>query len=200
MNTLSTFAFFHAAAGPSNLASPLFQVSTFFLFRDLADLSQFIIEPPRSSTIATWRYQNFLSLASLSPLALGGMLKMVYPAVCSWPLFLTISGWTSMLFYSGVINPHVMMRARWGRRGGAKIHDGDESICVGNDRNMNRLVPAKLFDLGDLRNLEYLRIRFATRLSRLSRLCFLLGLVLWKTNNLCTDVTGDVSQIISATD
>lgn len=88
------------------------QVGTFFLFRDLADLSQWVVEPPRSSTISTWRYKNQLSAATLCPLGLGGLLKLAYPAVISWPLFLAISGWTGLLFYSGVINPHFMMRAR----------------------------------------------------------------------------------------
>ena len=45
---------------------------------------------------------------------LGRSPKMAYPAVISWPLFLAISGWTGLLFYSGVINPHFMMRARQG--------------------------------------------------------------------------------------
>ncbi|CAJ1383837.1 unnamed protein product [Effrenium voratum] len=88
------------------------QVSTFFIFRDLADLSQMIVEPPRSSTIATWRYRNLYSAATLCPLGLGGLLKLAYPAVCSWPLFSAMSVWTGVLFFSGVINPHIMMRAR----------------------------------------------------------------------------------------
>lgn len=45
------------------------------MFRDLADLSQWIVEPPRSSTMATWRSKNLLSVVTLGPIGLGAVFK-----------------------------------------------------------------------------------------------------------------------------
>lgn len=88
------------------------QVSLFYLFRDLADLSQWVVEPPRASTISTWRSQNLYSALTLAPMGLCATLKVCYPHVCSWRMLLAIGGWTGLLYFSSAINPHIMMRAR----------------------------------------------------------------------------------------
>ena len=88
------------------------QVSALLMFRDLADLSQWVVEPPRSSTLSTWRNKNLLSAITLCPLGLGGFLRVAFPTICSWTIFLAITGWTGLLYFSAAINPHIMMRAR----------------------------------------------------------------------------------------
>lgn len=97
------------------------EVSALLMFRDLADLSQWVVEPPRSSTLSTWRNKNLLSAITLCPLGLGGFLRVAFPTICSWTIFLAITGWTGLLYFSAAINPHIMMRARRAKGRGFKF-------------------------------------------------------------------------------
>ncbi|OLQ01048.1 hypothetical protein AK812_SmicGene16208 [Symbiodinium microadriaticum] len=89
-----------AAVATPSWAKPLLwagvatsQVSLFYVFKDLADLSQWVMEPPRASTISTWRSQNLYSALTLVPMGLCTTLKVLYPHVCSWRTLLAIGGW-----------------------------------------------------------------------------------------------------------
>ena len=82
------------------------------LFRDLADVSQWVIQTDRSDVMWTWYNRNGIALVCIIAL---------FSLICMWlkqkdllgaKWLIAIAGITIFLFYSGFINPHLMMRER----------------------------------------------------------------------------------------
>lgn len=108
----------------------------FLIFKDLADISQWVIQGSRETTMAVWYNRVPLALTS-----------MLFAAVASIIWFRTRAGiggkgFTVLLLVffafwtSGIINPHVMMRPRqegavWvGAEEASKYVRADESVIV----------------------------------------------------------------------
>ncbi|MGF1874481.1 DUF3179 domain-containing protein [Photobacterium frigidiphilum] len=90
----------------------LAQICVGFLFKDLADISQWFIQSPRESTMLVW-YNRYL-LAFVGLVAFFAVLYLKYKQrdiINNKPLIF-LSLLFCFNFYSGMINPHIMMRAR----------------------------------------------------------------------------------------
>ena len=84
---------------------------SFRLFRDLADLSQWIVQTPRDKTMWTFYHRHQLAVATggcwliaFGTLGLGGAGVGI--------VFWIITVLAALAFYSGYINPHIMMRSQ----------------------------------------------------------------------------------------
>ena len=84
---------------------------SFRLFRDLADLSQWILQTSRDKTMWTFYHRNALAagaavawVAALLTWWLGG-------AGSSW-VFWIVTVFAAFMYYLGYINPRIMMRAQ----------------------------------------------------------------------------------------
>ncbi len=93
------------------LALAATSVLSFRLFRDLADLSQWIVQTPRDKTMWTFYHRHQLAaaigacwLVALGTWWLGGAGIGV--------VFWIITVLAALAFYSGYINPHIMMRSQ----------------------------------------------------------------------------------------
>ncbi|WP_026971828.1 DUF3179 domain-containing (seleno)protein [Aliagarivorans marinus] len=101
------------------VGSALYAVSAFvslflsgLLFRDLADVSQWVVQTARHTTMRVWYHRHAIAIASLLSFATSiGLLWYNQDTVSIW-LGLSASLLFLLFFYSGYINPHIMMRAR----------------------------------------------------------------------------------------
>ncbi|EEZ00942.1 hypothetical protein VOA_003392 [Vibrio sp. RC586] len=82
------------------------------LFKELADISQWVIQSERHKTMRVWyhrhRYSTVTLLALFSSWAVYASAPNIAPL---WTVLLS-SGAVLFFYYSGYINPHIMMRAR----------------------------------------------------------------------------------------
>jgi len=79
------------------------------LFRDLGDVPQLAIPIPRNQAIASWYKRHSLAALSAAGLAAALLCHMAYGAGGATVLWL-IGGVSALLWFSGYIHPHIMMR------------------------------------------------------------------------------------------
>jgi hypothetical protein len=84
----------------------------FLIFRDLADISQWLIQSSREVTMWVWYNRQLLAVASLGTLLLAWLLWFRNRALCGRKTLIALSGVALFLFYSGYINPHLMFRSQ----------------------------------------------------------------------------------------
>jgi hypothetical protein len=84
---------------------------SFRLFRDLADLSQWIIKTPRNVIMATF-YNRHVWATAFVLLWLLATVIQIKGAAGYWPGYLIISAAALFMTFSGYINPSIMMRAQ----------------------------------------------------------------------------------------
>lgn len=88
------------------------QVLGFLLFKDLADVSQWVVQSPRETTMWVWYHRWAISFFALAAMAITCYLKYRQRNVIGNKAFISLALFFCFTFYSGMINPHIMMRAR----------------------------------------------------------------------------------------
>ncbi len=84
---------------------------SFRLFRDLADLSQWIVQTPRDKTMWTFYHRHQLAAAA-GGLWLVSFLTWLLGGAGLGVIFWVVTVVAAFAFYSGYINPSIMMRAQ----------------------------------------------------------------------------------------
>ena len=104
-----------ASAGARTLFWALMAVSlavNFIIFKDLADISQWLVQSSRDFTMWVWYQRHVLAAVGMGALVLTWVLWLRSRSLCGRGLLITLSVVSVFLFYSGYINPHVMFRAQ----------------------------------------------------------------------------------------
>lgn len=82
-----------------------------WLFRDLADLSQWVLKADRHDIFETFRQRH--KIAAASALSTAANSAIYFRSRCvPLPAYLALNGTTLLLLYSGYVNPELMMRPR----------------------------------------------------------------------------------------
>jgi hypothetical protein len=83
-----------------------------YIFKDLADISQWIMQSDRSTTMWVWYNRNILATIALLALAVAIVIKFMHRTVTGNKVMTLLIILFAFQFYSGFINPHIMMRER----------------------------------------------------------------------------------------
>ncbi len=83
-----------------------------YLFKDLADISQWLIQSERTTTMWVWYNRNVLAVVSLIALTAAFLIKFRHRAVIGPKVLTLLTVLFVFQFFSGFINPHIMMRER----------------------------------------------------------------------------------------
>ena len=111
-------------------------VLAFVLFKDLADISQWVLQGPRETTMAIWYNRIPIGVASIVALLIAGAVWLKARVGIGWKGLTALVLVFFALFFSGLINPHIMMRPRqddsvWLSIDEAKKYvKADESVIV----------------------------------------------------------------------
>jgi hypothetical protein len=92
--------------------SALSLYSSFLIFKDMADISQWFVQSKRKTTINVWYKRKPIALLSFLSLTLAWVSWWGFDSGISLEVITSISIVVSMLFFSGYINPRLMMRER----------------------------------------------------------------------------------------
>ena len=84
----------------------------FFIWKDLADISQWIITSPREHTMFVWYYRWEITIASFLTLGTAAWLWWKNRELLAPMWFALITGIAIFNWYTGFVNPDLMMRAR----------------------------------------------------------------------------------------
>ena len=103
---------------------------SFRLFRDLADLSQWIVQTPRGKTMWTF-YNRHKLAAATAALWLAALVTWWFGDAGVGAVFWVVSVLGALCFYSGYINPHIMMRSQQHNARYFSIEDAKEQIEPG---------------------------------------------------------------------
>ena len=82
---------------------------SFIIFRDLADLSQWLVQTARANTMATF-YHRHQIMAAVFSLWLAAFLSWWIADVGIGAVFWMVTGLSAFACYAGYINPRIMMR------------------------------------------------------------------------------------------
>jgi hypothetical protein len=92
------------------LAASLF--INFLIFKDLADISQWLVQSSREFTMWVWFNRHLLAVLSLGTLAGAWLIWRGARELCRRGVLIGLTVLSLFLFYSGYINPHVMFRSQ----------------------------------------------------------------------------------------
>ncbi|MEW8139084.1 MAG: DUF3179 domain-containing (seleno)protein [Candidatus Thiodiazotropha endolucinida] len=90
----------------------LAQAGAFILFKDLADISQWLVQSSREFTMSVWYNRHVLAAVSVGLLVAALIIRGRHRAVCSISLLSLLVFLFAFNFYSGMINPKLMFRAQ----------------------------------------------------------------------------------------
>ncbi|MEW8073236.1 MAG: DUF3179 domain-containing (seleno)protein [Candidatus Thiodiazotropha sp.] len=90
----------------------LAQAGAFILFKDLADISQWLVQSSREFTMSVWYNRHVLAAVSVGLLVAALIIRGRHRAVCSVSLLSLLVFLFAFNFYSGMINPKLMFRAQ----------------------------------------------------------------------------------------
>ncbi|MEH6454354.1 MAG: DUF3179 domain-containing (seleno)protein [Psychromonas sp.] len=88
------------------------QIIAFILFKELADLSQWVIQGAREGTMAIWYNRIPLAITSVIALAIASAIWLKTKAGVGKKGFIALLVLFAINWFSGIINPHLMMRPR----------------------------------------------------------------------------------------
>ncbi|MCG7499573.1 DUF3179 domain-containing protein [Vibrio sp. Of7-15] len=106
------------------------------LFKDLADVSQWFVQSDRETTMWVWYNRHALALTAIVTVGMAAYLKYVKRDIVGNVTFASLAILFAFTFYSGMINPHLMMRDRMDNghfvsvEEGAKYLQPHESVIV----------------------------------------------------------------------
>jgi len=81
-----------------------------FIFKDLADISQWLVQSRRQVTLAVWYHRHAIALIAIGSLIGAWLIWFQHPGLSPLWLLAGLSLVLLLLFYSGYINPHLMFR------------------------------------------------------------------------------------------
>lgn len=84
----------------------------FFIWKDLADISQWIITSPREHTMFVWYYRWEITIVSFLAMGVAGWLWWNNRVLLATKWFVLIAGLAFFNWYTGFVNPDLMMRER----------------------------------------------------------------------------------------
>ncbi len=87
-------------------------ILNFLIFKDLADISQWVIQSTREFTMAIWFNRHLIAAISLGTLFAAWVLWYLDREICRRGVLIGVTVLSLFLFYSGYINPHVMFRSQ----------------------------------------------------------------------------------------
>lgn len=87
-------------------------VANFIIFKDLADISQWLLQSSREFTMGVWYNRQWLAIAGLATLAIAWLLWFRNRRLAGAGALIGLSLVSLFLFYSGYINPHLMFRSQ----------------------------------------------------------------------------------------
>lgn len=117
-------------------AMALALASAGLLFKDLADVSQWLIQSPRESTMWVWYHRYALTAVAIISFAIALWVLSRRPSLTSKKALAACVILFAFLLYSGMINPHIMMRDRMDNgvfvsvETARKYYSPDESVIV----------------------------------------------------------------------
>jgi hypothetical protein len=87
-------------------------VLNFIIFKDLADISQWLVQSSREFTMAVWFNRHLIAAVSLGALVAAWVVWAGARELCRTGILIGLTALSLFLFYSGYINPHVMFRSQ----------------------------------------------------------------------------------------
>lgn len=87
-------------------------ILNFLIFKDLADISQWIVQSSREFTMAIWFNRHLIAAISLGTLVAAWILWYLDRELCRRGVLIGVTVLGLFLFYSGYINPHAMFRSQ----------------------------------------------------------------------------------------
>ncbi|UCG73944.1 MAG: DUF3179 domain-containing protein [Chromatiales bacterium] len=87
-------------------------VVNFVIFKDLADISQWVVQSTREFTMSVWYNRQWLAIAGLGTLAVAWLLWFRNRGLAGTGAMIGVTLLSVFLFYSGYINPHLMFRSQ----------------------------------------------------------------------------------------
>lgn len=85
---------------------------SFIVFKDLADISQWLVQSSREFTMAVWYNRHALAVTATGTLLGAWILWLRRRQVCPKRLLIGLSALSLFLFYSGYVNPKLMFRSQ----------------------------------------------------------------------------------------
>jgi hypothetical protein len=90
----------------------LAQVLAFFLFKDLADISQWVVQSTRETTMTVWYYRFPIAIVSVIALLFSSVVWFKTRAGVGGKGFAVLVLLFSGFLFSSMVNPYIMMRPR----------------------------------------------------------------------------------------
>ncbi|HJP35387.1 MAG TPA: hypothetical protein QF901_05295, partial [Gammaproteobacteria bacterium] len=84
------------------------QIGGFIIFKDLADISQWLVQSSRDFTMAVWYNRHWIAGLSLCLFAVAAIIAWRDRRVCPRPLLFFFVAFFAINLYSGLINPNWM--------------------------------------------------------------------------------------------
>ncbi|MEE8338611.1 MAG: DUF3179 domain-containing (seleno)protein [Xanthomonadales bacterium] len=88
------------------------QLSAFILFKDLADISQWVVQSSREFTMFVWYNKEIFAGIALSGLVISVAVWRTDRSLCPKPLVILFIVFFGINFYSGMINTRLMFRSQ----------------------------------------------------------------------------------------
>jgi hypothetical protein len=85
---------------------------SFVIFKDLADISQWLVQSSREFTMAVWYKRHLLAILMIAALIGAWVVWFTARTICGKKTLIALSAIVLFLFYSGYINPQVMFRSQ----------------------------------------------------------------------------------------
>ena len=112
----------------------LAQALAFLLFKDLADISQWVVQGARETTMAVWYNRYPLAAASAVLLVAASVVWLKTRAGIGKKGFIALLLVFCAFWYSGMVNPHIMMRPR--QADSVWVNVEEATKYVGNDESV----------------------------------------------------------------
>ena len=86
------------------------QVGGFVLFKDLADISQWLVQSSREFTMAVWYNRHWITAVSVLLFGIAAVFAWRDRQICPRPVLLFLAAFFTINLYSGLVNPNWMFR------------------------------------------------------------------------------------------
>jgi hypothetical protein len=93
-------------------AMVLAQAGAFIIFKDLADISQWVVQSSRRFTMAVWYHRHAIGALSVTALLIALFAWWRQPTVCPGAAVALLTVLFAFNFYSGMFNPKLMFRSQ----------------------------------------------------------------------------------------
>jgi hypothetical protein len=85
---------------------------SFLIFKDLADISQWLVQSSREFTMLIWYNRHIIAAVCLGALAAAWFLWLRARSLCGKKTLIGLTVVSLFLFFSGYVNPHLMFRSQ----------------------------------------------------------------------------------------